>query len=1086
MTLTNINNVIQGVGQVSVSTFVNQAAGTVNANLTTGGGILLLNSTAVTNQGLLEATLGGVFETNSIVNNLNGKITATGTNSTVEFLNSAVIEGGTLSTGSGGTMETAQNNSATLDGVTQGPLTNASPYLGPNNSTTYVKGIINNTGSFTIAANGNATTLTVVGSATLTGGGTVTLETLSNGNTAYINQSVTSTLTNLNNVIEGEGQTSVTLLVNQSGGTINANASGVLLVNPTSMVNEGLMEATAGGTLQTNAVINNEGGNIISTASTVTFLNGTVIEGGTLITGSGGILGTAQNQSATLDGSSHGPLNNAASYSGPNNSATYIKGTINNTGSFTIAANGNGTVLTLASPAVTLTGGGTVTLTTLSNGNVAYINQNQAATLTNVNNLIQGEGQIPVTLLINESTINANESGTLAVNGTNVVNENLMEATAGGTLQINTTVNNAGGTILSAGSTVVFDNGTVIQGGTLNATSGGALGTAQNQSATLDGSSQGTLNNEAAYTGPNNSATYIEGTINNTGSFTIAANGNGTVLTISAATTLTGGGTVTLSTGPNGNTAYINQSAGFTLTNTNNLIQGQGGIAVTQLLNEPAGVINANASAGQLLMSSTTIVNQGLIEATGGGTLAVNTLVNNAGGSIVSNSSTVTFENGARIEGGILNTLGTGTMGTAQNQSTILDGTTQGTLNNQGTYTGPNNSDTYVLGTINNTGSIAITANGNGTYLTIEGATTLTGGGTVILATGPNGNTAYINQSAGLTLTNAGNSIHVVGQLDVSYVVENSGFIQIAAGSSASGSSIAVNGGDVQIDGTYSGSTVTTSGVGTLSGIGSISATVSDGGVVGGGDIPSPGVLSVTSLTQPSTGGLGVDIGGLTAGSQFSQVAVTGTAPVSLSGSINVRLINGFVPVSGNSFAILTASSISTTGLSINSAALPSGLVWNYSNQGAVLLLEVTSEPSSSQTLTVALQGTGSGGVADDLGAISCNQANGNTTGTCTGNYPTGTMVTLTETPTSGAIFNGWGGACASAGTSTTCSVAMNGAESVTANFIEPPQSVNVTFSPGTNVSQTAMFDCPSNPNPSPGNPCLDPNAHVLQLSCHR
>jgi hypothetical protein len=1083
-TLTNVNNTIQGVGQISPSTFVNQAAGTVNANLTTGGGILLLNSSAVTNQGLLEATLGGVFETNSIVNNLNGKITATGTNSTVEFLNSAVIEGGTLSTGLGGTMETAQNQSATLDGVTQGPLTNASPYLGPNNSATYIKGIINNTGSFTIAANGNATALTVVGSATLTGGGTVVLETLANGNTAYINQSTTSTLTNLNNVIEGEGQTSVNLLVNQGGGTIDANASGVLLVNPTSMVNEGLMEATAGGTLQTNTVINNVGGNIISTASTVTFLNGAVIEGGTLVTSSGGIMGTAQNQSATLDGNSHGPLNNAASYSGPNNSDTYIEGTINNTGSFTIAANGNATALTLASAAVTLTGGGTVTLTTGSSGNVAYINQNIAATLTNVNNLIQGEGQIPVTLLINESTINANESGTLAVNATNVVNENLMEATAGGTLQFNTTVNNAGGTILSAASTVVFDNGTVIQGGTLNATSGGAMGTAQNQSATLDGISQGALNNEAAYVGPNNSDTYISGTINNTGSITIAANGNGTVLTINGATTLTGGGTVTLSTGSSGNTAYINQSEGYTLTNTNNLIQGQGQIGVTELLNQPAGVINANASAGQLLMDSTTIVNQGLIEATSGGTLVVNTTVNNAGGSIVSNSSTVTFENGARIEGGILNTLGTGTMGTALNESATLDGTTQGTLNIQGTYTGPNNSDTYVLGTINNTGAIAVTANGNGTYLTINGNTTLTGGGTVTLSTGANGNTAYLNQSEGLTLTNAGNSIHITGQLTVTSVVQNSGFIQIAAGSSASVTTMAVNGGNVQMDGSYSGSTITTSGTGMFSGTGTIPVPVSDGGVIEGGDFPNAGVLTISNsqaLTETSTGGIGVVIGGLTAGTQYSQVAVSGTA--SLSGSINVRLINGFVPVSGDSFQILTASAISTPSLTINSAALPSGLVWNYSNQGPVLLLEVTSEPSSSQPLSVALQGTGAGGVADDLGGISCNQANGDTSGTCTGNYPTGTTVVLTETPASGSIFNGWGGACASAGTAMSCSVAMTGAESVTANFVEAPQSVTVTFSPGTNVSQTATFDCPSNANPSPGNPCLDPNAHVLQLS---
>ena len=63
----------------------------------------------------------------------------------------------------------------------------------------------------------------------------------------------------MNNVIEGEGQTPITALVNEAGGTINANASGVFLVNATNIVNEGLMEATAGGTLETDTVINNEG-----------------------------------------------------------------------------------------------------------------------------------------------------------------------------------------------------------------------------------------------------------------------------------------------------------------------------------------------------------------------------------------------------------------------------------------------------------------------------------------------------------------------------------------------------------------------------------------------------------------------------------------------------------------------------------------------------------------------------------------------------------------------------------------------------------------------------------------------------------
>jgi hypothetical protein len=47
-------------------------------------------------------------------------------------------------------------------------------------------------------------------------------------------------------------------------------------------------------------------------------------------------------------------------------------------------------------------------------------------------------------------------------------------------------------------------------------------------------------------------------------------------------------------------------------------------------------------------------------------------------------------------------------------------------------------------------------------------------------------------------------------------------------------------------------------------------------------------------------------------------------------------------------------------------------------------------------------------------------------------NYSSGTPVTLTATPTGGASFNGWGGACTGSGS---CLVTMNSLESVTAMF---------------------------------------------------
>jgi uncharacterized repeat protein (TIGR01451 family) len=100
--------------------------------------------------------------------------------------------------------------------------------------------------------------------------------------------------------------------------------------------------------------------------------------------------------------------------------------------------------------------------------------------------------------------------------------------------------------------------------------------------------------------------------------------------------------------------------------------------------------------------------------------------------------------------------------------------------------------------------------------------------------------------------------------------------------------------------------------------------------------------------------------------------------------------------------------------------------------------------------------------------------------GTCSASYPVGVIVNLTASATQPSTFGGWLQACTGTGA---CSVTMNSAQSVTASFVPPPQAVPVSFTPGTNVSAQAAYDCPSNANPSPGNPCLDPNAHATSLT---
>lgn len=75
--------------------------------------------------------------------------------------------------------------------------------------------------------------------------------------------------------------------------------------------------------------------------------------------------------------------------------------------------------------------------------------------------------------------------------------------------------------------------------------------------------------------------------------------------------------------------------------------------------------------------------------------------------------------------------------------------------------------------------------------------------------------------------------------------------------------------------------------------------------------------------------------------------------------------------------------------------------------------------------LTVVTSGTGT--VTSSPEGITCGTD-------CTHEYPQGTLVTLTATPSDGATFAGWSGDC----TGATCVVTMDGAKSVTATFEAP------------------------------------------------
>jgi uncharacterized repeat protein (TIGR02543 family) len=59
-----------------------------------------------------------------------------------------------------------------------------------------------------------------------------------------------------------------------------------------------------------------------------------------------------------------------------------------------------------------------------------------------------------------------------------------------------------------------------------------------------------------------------------------------------------------------------------------------------------------------------------------------------------------------------------------------------------------------------------------------------------------------------------------------------------------------------------------------------------------------------------------------------------------------------------------------------------------------------------------------------------------NCSGTCSVSPELGTTITLKATAATGSTFKGWGGACS--GTGSTCTVTLDQAKNVTANFANP------------------------------------------------
>jgi hypothetical protein len=717
---------------------------------------------------------------------------------------------------------------------------------------------------------------------TLTGGGTVTLSGGDISNHA-------NTLNNVDNTIQGEGliYNGGTTLIN--GGTIDANSTGgplgtTLTLEYGTVNNTGLLEATNSGVLQLygNGRINNAGGSITASGSGATVIvDGSTIQGGTLNNNTGG---TMESIGATLDGNTHGALtlSSGSTYTTTPGSSTYVLGTINNQGNFQVNGGSsyqNTFLQAIANTTLSGSGGGTVTLNTPVGGrlNAGLTN---AYTLDNVNNTIQGEGIIGNNIgatLINEAggTIIANSTGgslidTLELLGGNITNRGLLEATNSGVLVLGLpdfaiTINNAGGNITANGpSATVQLEGATIQGGTLNTLAGGTLETYGG--AKLDGSTHGalTLSSGSTYTTPAGYETDVLGTINNQGNFLV--NGGGSLQT-TANTTLQGGGTVSLSSTIGGyGPAYLYQNGPYTLDNVNNTIQGEGVIENNgaTIINEAGGTIIANSTGSPLTttleIDGGTVTNNGTFQANSGDTLHL------VGGSFTNFS-------GNTLTGGIYNiygtlridSLGTGGGEIVNNASTIL-------------LDGPNSS--FVDATVGLAGNALSNFNNN----TATGSFTIQDGAN-FTGSGDFANAGTVNVGSNSTFTTGG-----VGNYN-----QSGGITQLNGTLNTGGGQANFNGGVLFGNG------------GTITGNVMMAGTIAPAGTISDHNVPlTPGTLNINgNYTQTGAGIFNLGIGGTSAGT-FGLLTVGGIA--SLNGTLNINLLNGFFPTDGETFTFLTAA----------------------------------------------------------------------------------------------------------------------------------------------------------------------------------
>jgi hypothetical protein len=823
-TLSNVDNTISGAGTIGDAhlTLVNEAAGTIDADIC--GATLTIDTGrhTISNAGTLEATHGGVLVIDSRLDN-SGQVLAS-------HDGQIQIEAD-VHNKAGGAITAQSCGSITFDGVCVSNDANAAIGAATGGSIAFADSYFANCGQVDAGLGGIIAFCdsSVVNHGALDGdafagiqagiGGAIVFEGSQVCNTGYIG-AVGGLIIFADSCIDNSGGTGGNGIVAVDGGTIAFVQCDV--------VNSGLIGAFAGdggpsAILIGDSTIHNACGTIsaIGAGNSVELVNSTIC-GGALVTddascGDAGIIEILAPvpggcNTTVFDGSGSA-VAIGAFVQVDAGAVLELKGSIElcdgHNGTIALTELGCGKDAVGADLKidgwVCLDGGGAVTLA----GGADAITAASCGGVLENDSTILGAGRIgngdTSLKLINDScgVINAdNASDSPLVIDTGCVavcNAGVLEATCGGVLELRSDVDNScTGVIAALGQGAEVDlHAITVSGGTLVTACGGLIetvcGTTTFDDVSIACGSQVQVDD--------GSALALAGTIDNDGTITLAAGGDPD-LVIDGCVTLDGSGVVVLN-GP-GDAVVGDCGEGASVLHNASGIAGAGTIGGDGLIlvNEACGTIDANA-CGQTLTVDTghDVSNAGLMEATNGGTLQLADDVCNSGllsascgGTLDVTGCSITWsgdnacagDNGIALDHGTL-LVDTGALtldgggAVALDCGTIAAADCGDTLNNADVITGTGSIGCGGL-VLNNEGCGVIDANVCGGTLTIDtGCNTVTNLGTLEASNGGTLNIASAVDNCGGTLVASSG-----GLLDVQSCI--------------SGGSATIAGGTLQFD----------------------------------------------------------------------------------------------------------------------------------------------------------------------------------------------------------------------------------------------------------------------------------------------